>query len=84
MCSGFFAICLGLMKVPCSAPVCLLSSAGREGRGRGGGGRERSDFTFLPFSSMQVQGNTCLHFTPGKRTRGAEEGGIGIWKKRRD
>lgn len=22
---------------------------------------------------MQVQGNTCLHFTPGKRTRGPEK-----------
>lgn len=58
----------------------LLCGEGREWKRRG----ERSDFTFLPFSSMQVQGNTCLHFTPGKRTRGAEEGGIGIWKKRRD
>lgn len=99
VCSGFIAICLGLMKVPCSAPVCLLSSAGREEEERGG--REGEGEIWLHFSSpflcVQVQGNTCLHFTPGKRTRGPEkerrkerkkkeekkQGGIGIWRRRR-
>lgn len=44
----------------------------REGRGEGE--RERSDFTFLPFSPCRCRENTCLHFTPGKRTRGARKG----------
>lgn len=50
----------------------LLCGEGRGGEGEGE--RERSDFTFLPlFLCVQVQGNTCLHFTPGKRTRGPEK-----------
>lgn len=73
VCSGFIAICLGLMKVPCSAPVCLLSSAGREEEERGGREGEIWLHFSSPFLCVQVQGNTCLHFTPGKRTRGPEK-----------
>lgn len=61
VCSGLFAICLGLMKVPCSAPVCLLSSAGREGRGgrRKGGGE-----IWLHFSSFLFHAGAGKHMSP--------------------
>lgn len=61
LCSGFIAICPGLMKVPCSAPVCLLSSAGREEEERGG--REGRDLTslFFPFSLCAGAGK---HMSP--------------------
>lgn len=71
LCSGFIAICPGLMKVPCSAPVCLLSSPLRGGKRRGGegGGREREserdgrDLTslFFPFSLCAGAGK---HMSP--------------------
>lgn len=53
------------MKVPCSAPVCLLSSAGREGERE----RERSDFTFLPFSPCRCRET---HVSTSLRAKGQE------------
>lgn len=84
------------MKVPCSAPVCLLSSAGREEEERGGREGERSDFTFLPLFSVCRCKET--HVSTSLRARGQEgqkkkerkeekegkkkQGGIGIWRRR--
>lgn len=73
MCSGFIAICLGLMKVPCSAPVCLLPlQGGREGE------RER-DLTSLFFLSLNA--GAGKHMSPlhsGQEDERGRKGGIGI------
>lgn len=74
---GIHCYLLGVNESSMQAPVCLLPVPERGGVSGEREG-ERSELTFLPLSlslPMQVQGSTCLHFTAGKRTRGAERVG---------